>query len=216
MYWYVPAYDSHDLILVYTSLFWWIMVLFNNGTIWILADLRYSTSNLWYLMIGLSRCSVGKFARKERNLCFIGRKEIYVGSVESLFQSTEIMVVSPKPCVLLIYNTNGWELSCDKHLFAEAATSIPKRWIIPSCCAQPRCSPRPLASSRELCQHWMERSCLDEVMMGEKIRETRGIAAHSRGLAGPVVRRVHSSPVVSSHSESERVTQLNENEWFGE
>jgi hypothetical protein len=42
-----------------------------------------------------------------------------------------------KPCVLLIYKTIGWELRCDKHLFAEATVLNSKRWILPSAIDHP-------------------------------------------------------------------------------
>ncbi len=50
----------------------------------------------------------------------ISWKEIDVDSVKFQLHSTEIMEVSLIPCNLLIYKTNGWELSGEKLLFAEA------------------------------------------------------------------------------------------------
>ena len=51
---------------------------------------------------------------------FFGWKEIDADSAEFQLHSTKIMEVSLIPCNLLIYKTNGWKLSGEKLLFAEA------------------------------------------------------------------------------------------------
>ncbi len=51
---------------------------------------------------------------------FFEWKEIDADSVKFQLHSTEIMEVSLIPCNLLICKTNGWKLSGEKLLFAEA------------------------------------------------------------------------------------------------